>query len=209
MPAMILDESLAASLIAERVARGLDRSDEVWEGTYVMSPAPNNEHQWLVAKLSRCLDEIVEDHSLGRVLPGVNISDRQQAWESNYRIPDIAVFLSGTSSVDCGSHWLGGPDLAVEITSQGDRTHDKLDFYAKVGTAELLILDRNPWRLQRYSLINERMNLVGTCSSERPETLSCDSVSLQLTIVPSEGNPAGDRPRLLVESLQFGLRWVL
>jgi Uma2 family endonuclease len=65
-------------------------------------------------------------------------------------VPDVLVFLPDTKAEDCGSHWLGGPDFAVEIVSPGDRTLEKLDFYAKIGTRELLVVDRDPWQLTLY-----------------------------------------------------------
>ena len=45
MATVIMDERLADRLREERKAAGSDRWDEVWEGTYMMAPLPNNEHQ--------------------------------------------------------------------------------------------------------------------------------------------------------------------
>lgn len=152
MATVILDPRLAERMRADRAARGIDRWDEVWEGTYMMAPALNNEHQHLVSKLIRVLDETVCDDSLGDVFPGINVSDRSDNWEKNYRVPDISVFLKDTAAINRGSYWQGGPELAVEIVSPGDQSREKIDFYSAVQTRELLILDRDPWQLELLSL---------------------------------------------------------
>ncbi|RPI89465.1 MAG: Uma2 family endonuclease, partial [Planctomycetaceae bacterium] len=144
----VIDDSNVESRLREARARsGGDRYDEVWEGISMMAPMPNHEHQVLVGRLTRVLDEIVTDQELGSVVPGVNISDRVDGWDLNYRVPDVAVFLNTTRAVNHDSFWFGGPDFAVEITSPDDRSREKLDFYGKIGTRELLIVDRESWTL--------------------------------------------------------------
>src|SRR5262245_28711211 len=84
------------------------------------------------------------------VYAGVNISDREVNWTDNYRFPDVAVFEAGNRAKNCGSHFCGGPDLAIEIVSHGDRSRQKLGFYAQVGVRELWIVDREPWKTEIY-----------------------------------------------------------
>lgn len=150
MSLMINDRRMADDLIAARRASGADRYDEVWEGVYMMSPMANNEHQALATALVIALGTVIDWKGLGRTLAGANVSDRQENWTHNYRVPDVLVFLNDSSAVDCGTHWFGGPDFVVEIVSPGDRTLEKLDFYAAVGTRELLVVDRDPWQLTLY-----------------------------------------------------------
>lgn len=152
MSMIINDESVAKELIAKRRASGADRFDEVWEGVYVMAPMANNEHQDLASEFTAILRTMVDWQGLGRTQAGANVSDRQEAWTDNYRVPDVLVFLNETSAADCGTHWFGGPDFAIEIVSPGDRALEKLDFYAAVGTRELLIIDRQPWQLTLYRI---------------------------------------------------------
>ena len=45
MATVVMDRECAERLREERRAAGSDRWDEVWEGTYMMAPLPNNEHQ--------------------------------------------------------------------------------------------------------------------------------------------------------------------
>ena len=153
---MINDPQLANELIADRQARQIDRYDEVWEDVYVMAPLGNNEHQSLATELAAAIATAVDWQSLGRTLAGANVSDRRDEWSRNYRIPDVLVFKRNTPAVDCGTHWFGGPELAIEIVSPGDRTLEKLDFYGEVGTQELLVVDREPWQLTMYQSNRDR-----------------------------------------------------
>ena len=196
MAIMIHDRLLEERLRSERTATGADRYDEVWEGLYMMAPMPNNERQLLVGRFTRILDEIVTDGGLGQVLPGANVSDRLENWEQNYRVPDVAVFLEDSSAANHGSFWLGGPDLAVEVTSQDDQTRDKLDFYAKIGTPELLIVDRDPWRLELYRLQHARLLLQAAVIPGDGELLQLQVLPMTIQLLPNE-----HRPRIQVSSL--------
>lgn len=149
---MVNDPDFASELIADRQARQIDRYDEVWEGVYMMSPLANNEHQSLATELSIAIGSVVDWQDLGRTLAGANVSDRADDWTKNYRIPDVLVFQPDTAAEDRGSHWFGGPELAIEIVSPGDKTLEKLDFYAAVGTLELLVIDRDPWKMTLYRI---------------------------------------------------------
>ena len=53
MDTLILDPHQSERLLVERHARRLDRFDEVWEGVYVMAPAPNDEHRQVTARILR------------------------------------------------------------------------------------------------------------------------------------------------------------
>lgn len=187
MSVMINDEAFASELIAQRQAAGIDRYDEVWEGVYMMSPIANNEHQSLATELSIAIGTVIDWKQLGSTLAGANVSDRREDWAKNYRIPDVLVFLNETAAQDCGTHWLGGPDFAVEIVSSGDRTLEKLDFYAAVGTRELLVIDRDPWQLTLYRLSNDRKLVpVAVCSNSQRVTITSEvlPVCLQLQFDP-------------------------
>ena len=74
---------------------GADRYDEVWEGIYMMTPAPNLEHQKLVFRLADVLDSVIGKTGLGDVYPEVNVSDREDDWTQNFREPDVVVVLQG------------------------------------------------------------------------------------------------------------------
>jgi hypothetical protein len=178
----------------EAPGTGADRVDEVWDGVYVVSPLPNDEHQEIVCD---CIGVPPRDSRLarpGKVRPGVNVSDREEDWEHNYRGPDVVVFLQDTAARNFGTHWVGGPDFAVEVVSRQDRSREKRAFYAGVGTAELLIVDRYPWALELYRLRDGALEPVGVSSPEQPHVLASDVVPLTFRLVPGEPRPP-DRGR--------------
>src|SRR5262249_1480339 len=133
----------------------------VWEGVYVVPPMPNNEHQELIIPLAMAIDVATGSRPQDRLFPGVNVSDRVVDWTHNYRCPDVALFFAGNPAKDCVTHWCGGPDFLIEILSPGDIAHDKLPFYASVKVREVLIIDRDPWRLELYQLQGGQLVEVG------------------------------------------------
>jgi Uma2 family endonuclease len=189
MPAFVADPYVEQRLRAERRAAGADKYDEVWDGVYVIMPLPNNEHQELVGRLNNYLFVAVEAAGLGRVYPGVNVSDRRHGWEQNYREPDVAVFLNDTHAENCGTHWLGGPNLAVEIVSLHDRSREKLDFYAGVGVAELLLIDRAPWQLELYRLRGNELEEAGRSTPDDPKPLKTQTAPLTWRMIPGQARP--------------------
>lgn len=169
---------------------GGDRYDEVWNGVYVMSPIADNSHQDLVFRISNAIDRLLEVEG-SRVLPGCNVSDRADDWTKNYRCPDVVVFLPGNPAEDRETHYLGGPDFAVEILSRGDRARKKFDFYAVVGVKELLLVVRNPWKLQLYRHEAAGWELVGDSRPRDAGTLRSETLDLDIRLL--DGTP---RPKL-------------
>ena len=204
MTAMILDRLLEERLIAERQATDCDRYDEAWEGIYMMAPMANDEHQDLVAEFTGILLEVVKRTGRGEVRPGVNVSDRAVDWKQNYRVPDVAVFLKGGRAKNLSTHWHGGPDLAIEIVSAGDRTREKLPFYEAVGTRELLIVDRQPWRLEHFRLENDKLRLAGSCDLQQDPLIESEVVPLSFRLVA--GSP---RPQIEVAARDSEKRWMI
>jgi len=181
-----------------------ENRDEVWNGVLVMSPLANDEHQELVGLLVAVFLAVVHTGKPWKVRPGVNVSDREKGWEENYRIPDIAVFLPGTKAKNCDTHWCGGPDFGVEIVSDKDQTHEKLPFYAKVNTCEVLLVDRDPWCLSLYRLDEKEMVLVGKSSLDSPADLVSAVLPLTFRLIPGD-----ERPAIEVTSSDKTQRWVV
>ncbi|MCA9053301.1 MAG: Uma2 family endonuclease [Planctomycetaceae bacterium] len=190
MTALIADSDLQRQVIAHRRANGSDRWDEVWDGVYVLMPLPNDELQGLVNRFCTILDLVIGLPGLGLVRPGVNISNRDDDWTANYRCPDVVVFTNGTAAENRETHWLGGPDFAIEVVSPDDQTWDKLPFYESVGTRELLIVDREPWSLELYRLQDGRLQSVGTSTVAAPAELASEIIPLSFRLQPSEPRPA-------------------
>ena len=189
MGLLITDPELAKQIIAEREATDGRAHDEVWNGLYVMSPLPNMLHQLLVNRLERAFASVVDEARGDRVFPGVNVSDREDGWNKNYRAPDVVVILHDNPGKDCDSHFFGGPDLVVEILSPGDRARDKRGFYASVGVKELLIIDRKPWQLELYRFQNGSLDLVGKSTFDDNESIASAVLPIRLRIVPDESRP--------------------
>ena len=185
----VTDAGVDERLIAERQATGIDHHDEVWEGVYVVSPIADNDHQMLVGRLTAILQAVVDACGLGVSFPGVNVSDQPVDWRQNYRVPDVAVYLSGNPAEDRDTHWFGGPDVAIEIVSPGDRSREKLAFYASIGTRELLVVDRAPWSLELYQLESDRLVFAGRSTVEQPEMLECRSLPLRFRLAPGTSRP--------------------
>ena len=190
MDLVILDPADQTRIIARRRKLGHDRFDEVWDGVYLMSPLANNEHQEIATRLASCLVLTIDFPGLGKVFAGANVSDRATKWKQNYRCPDVLVFLNGTTARNKDTHWLGGPDFAVEVVSQYDRSRQKFDFYAKVTTRELLIVDRYPWALELYRLNEEgTYNLIGRSALDDPQILMSQVLPLSFQLQPGDERP--------------------
>jgi Uma2 family endonuclease len=168
----------------------------------MMAPLANDEHQEIQTKLVAIFQGIVGWSDMGVVRAGVNVSDRNAGWQHNYRCPDVAVFLQGTSARNCGTHWMGGSDFAVEILSPNDRAREKLGFYAQVGVRELLMIDRDPWSVELYRLDAGPQSLVADAKGG-VRTSAVLPVTFEL-----EGAGAG-RPVIVVRQNQTANRWAI
>jgi len=133
MPTLVLDPQPAAieQLLQQRARLDLDRRDEVWEGVVHMIPPPSHEHERLAVKLVGVLDPLAD--AAGLELTGtVGIGKGKD----DYRVPDLALHRPGYAP-----QWHPTAALVVEIVSPGDKTWDKLGFYAAHHVDELLIVD--------------------------------------------------------------------
>ena len=204
METLIADPRLSQRLIDERRARGADRFDEVWEGVYVMAPAPNDEHQDIELRLARALLDMVEEAGLGSVRATINLAADPADWEHDYRIPDISVFLKDTAAVCHDVFWSGPPDFVVEIVSPWDKTREKFDFYEKVGARELLVVDRDPWKLELYRLQDGK--LVQTAQVTIDDAESIQSGVLPVALRLAAGNP---RPTIEMTTTDGQRNWTV
>jgi len=189
MATMVLDSAVEARLKAERKASGADQYDEVWEGVYMMAPLADDEHQDLQIGLAAAIKIAVGWAGLGMVRAGVNVSDREHGWTQNYRIPDVAVFFPDGSGRNLRTHWVGGPDFAIEIASPGDRSRDKLDFYAANRVRELLLIERDPWMLELYGLKSGHLALVGRVEPGDSQTLKSGVVPVSFQLMTGTPRP--------------------
>lgn len=164
-----------------------------------MTPLPNDEHQEIVGELDTVLRPAIGWQGLGKVRPGVNVSDRTDDWTKNYRCPDVAVFLNATQATNVSSYWLGGPDFLIEVASPGDDPREKVHFYSTVGVREMLVVDRDPWSLDLLRLEEGKLKAIG-------QSDSASGLFLVSTIHPLQFRLQVDspRPRIEVTSTQSG-----
>lgn len=77
----------------------------------------------------------------------------------------------------------------MAIISPGERTRDKIPFYASIGVVELLVIDREPWTLELYRHQNGQLELVGKSTLASPEVLSSQTVGLAFQLQSGEPRP--------------------
>jgi Uma2 family endonuclease len=198
----ISDPAITKRMIRERKAIGSHHKDEVWDEVYIMSPEANDEHDDLTLMIATALQISIRFTRLGLVRAGANISDRAEKWTKNYRCPDVAVFLNGTTAINQKTHWFGGPDFAVEVISPYDRSREKFDFYARIGVKELLLVDRKPWALELYRLQDGLLVLVGKSDLANPAILTSQVVPLSFQL--QAGDP---RPTIEMAHVDGVQRW--
>jgi Uma2 family endonuclease len=165
----------------------------------------NTEHQSIVSGLTIAIANALTGLPAARVFPGINVSDRRVHWEKNYRCPDVAVVLPGSQAIDCDAFFFGGPDFAVEVISDYDRSRDKFDFYARVGVRELLLVDRNPWQLELHRLSDAEFQPAGVSDTLTQQTLISQVLPLHFRLLP----PTGSRPQIEVFHPATGQRWLI
>lgn len=171
------------SLLDERRRLGLDVFDEVWEGVLHMVPAPGGPHQRLGTCLSRAIGPAADRRGLL-----ISYETGLYAAVDDYRVPDLAVYRPEQAS-DRGID--ASAELVVELRSPGDESYDKLDWYARRGVREVLIVHPPTRAVERYALRGGAYRLV---EPDAEEAVTSDVLGVRLRPVVT---PNG--PRLRVE----------
>lgn len=138
MRAVLTDASHSEwnELLERRRRLGHDRFDEMWEGELHVVPAPGYPHQRLEGSLLAVLHPIARDRGLV-LTSNTGVYDPLRG-EDDYRIPDLVAARPEHTSrrgVEGRAAW------AAEVRSPNDETYQKLDFYARVGVEELLVVE--------------------------------------------------------------------
>jgi Uma2 family endonuclease len=143
------------ALLDERRAKGLDKSDEMWEGELHMVPPPSDRHQEVGAELFMVLAPLAKQRGLlprydpaGLFRPGV---------DNDWRVPD-QMYARPEHRSERGIE--GRASLVVEILSPHDETYQKLDWYASVGVGEVLVIEPMTRRVELYRNRAGRMERV-------------------------------------------------
>jgi Uma2 family endonuclease len=133
-------------LIERRKQLGLDLYDEVWEGTYHMTPAPRARHGYLLDELVRVLRPFMEPAGLVGTAP-FNLGDAD-----DYRVPDYGYHRG---MPDLEAIYLSTAAVVVEVVSPGDETYDKLPFYASHKVDEVIIVVPAQERVELLALVRD------------------------------------------------------
>ena len=175
MRAVLLDVPL--SLLEERRRKGHDVWDEVWEGVLHMVPPPSGLHQRLGFELGVVLAPLakarglVASHETGLFRPG--------AGESDYRLPDLAVYRPEKATHEGVE---GRAELVVELRSAGDESYEKLGFYADVQVQEALVINPESCQAEVFVLAGGHLEAVAADA-----TGSVTARSLGVTFTPVDG----------------------
>jgi len=199
---IVLDQERIDEILAERRALGIRTNEEVWDGVTYLMPDPNNEHQDLAGDFLVIFKLLFCFGTENRAEATPNLSDRVRGWKKNYRNPDMAYFPADSLAVDCKTHWCGGPDFLLEIVSPNDKCRDKLRFYASIGTKEVLILDRDPWKLELYQLSKGRLRLTGMARPGHTKLLESRVVPLTFQLLRSR-----PRPKIRIKHTESDQEW--
>jgi Uma2 family endonuclease len=131
----------------------------------------------------------VEDAGIGKLRPGINLPIDPDDWEHDYRVPDVAVFLVDSPANCYGTYWSGPPDFLVESISPFDKTREKLGFYSKIGARELLLVDRDPWQLERQRLPGKVRKPDAKISLGDTKEIASEVLPLGFRLVPASPRP--------------------
>ncbi len=158
------------ALLEERRAKGLDKSDEMWEGELHMVPPPSDRHQEVGIALLRALLPLADAHGLITRYDGTGLF--RPGAENDWRVPDQTYARPELRS-ERGIE--GAASLVVEILSPHDETYAKLDWYASVGVGEVLVIDPGTRRVELFANRDGRMvpvePVVIECLGVRAETV--------------------------------------
>lgn len=110
-----------------------DRRDEVWNGTYVVAPAPHQRQGRIAARLIARLVPAAE-------VVGLVVADLANVGSpDDYRIPDVVIYR--WEAGDRPEPYLATVELIVEVCSPGEEPEAKLPFYLDHQTREAVLID--------------------------------------------------------------------
>jgi Uma2 family endonuclease len=153
----------------------------MWEGTLHMVPAPSPEHQRIASKTNTFLDVLCERTRRGTIWPAVNVVDDRAA-TPDYRIPDFSFIAQGNEDLVRKDGIHGAPDAVLEIRSPGDESYEKLDFFARLGVREVIVIDRDSKRPEVFRLAGPRYLAV---SADGDGWVASEALRVRFRALPS------------------------
>ncbi len=83
----------------------------------------------------------------------------------------------------------GPADFLVEIISPGDKSRDKVGFYAALRVRELLVIDRYSWSLELYRLGGNELVLAGRSTDQRSDVIASLILPVSFQLLPAQPRP--------------------
>ncbi len=161
---------------------------ELREGRLIMSPAPSFQHQRIVMRLARLLDQWVVQHDLGEIVtsPIDMVLAPGQAVQ-----PDI-VFIAKQRLGIIQRVIIGPGDWVAEVISPGGKTRDRIekrDLYEQYGIKEYWIIDPDSGTIDVLFLAAGRYDLVmrvGPGETAKSRLLPAFSVAVDGIMPPAK-----------------------
>jgi Uma2 family endonuclease len=134
---------------------------ELVDGELVVSPSPTPRHQDTVLRLTLCLSEHLKEKNLGKLFLGPLdvVLDEAVVYQ-----PDLFFITEARIAVSQSEKFEGPPDLAIEVISEHNRSHDtsvKFRHYEQYGVREYWMVDHRDQHIRVYSLADGKYELVG------------------------------------------------
>lgn len=140
---------------------------QIIRGELVMTPSPKRDHQWIIGRLFRLIDDHITRNDLGDVYlaPFDVILDAGSPEPENIVQPDILFVSKGRLAIITEANVQGAPDLVVEIlsgsTARYDRVH-KLKLYHEFGVKRYWIADAEAHTLEAFDLTEGAPRLIAS-----------------------------------------------
>ncbi len=150
-------------LIQRRRALGLDRFDEVWEGSYHMAPMARWRHGYLAAAVLILLHPYAQAAGLIET-DGFNLGQ-----PDNFRVPDVGYHREPSDAV-----YIDTAAIVVEILSPDDETSEKMPFFAAHHVDEIFIVDPDKRQVHMFALQGDHY-----AEAEQSHLLDLDSHTLE------------------------------
>ncbi len=153
---------------------------ELIDGQIYMMAPPRPAHERLIFRMSRVLDNHIEDMKMPCEVLTSNVGVFLFDSDTTYVLPDLKVICDESRMKDDGYH--GAPDFVVEVLSKATEAYDKVEklaLYKKAGVKEYWILDQAKRMVIKYVFIPEFENAIFSFDDDIPVSI-CDGFSINL-----------------------------
>jgi hypothetical protein len=144
-----------------------------------------------------------EFKELGKVTPAPTLGGRLLELGSSVPRPILAYHSATNTTPDRGPAPHDAPDFLLELDMKTEELGKTLALYASIGTKEVLLIERDPWKFERYDIKRGRLRMTGVAYPGH--TYALGSEVLPLTFALLRGRP---RPKIRVTNVETGQQWV-